>query len=185
MVEELILKYGYIIVFLGALIEGEIIILISSFYAAKGILNIYIIFSIVVCCSILIDQISFYIGYKYKNYIQNKILSRFKKTSQKAIKLAENYIIFYTLIFRFIPGIRTISPFIIGYVRFNRLYFAILNIIAAITWASIICTGGYLLGEQFKSKMLFIGIIIIIAIFIFIKSVLFKVVNYITNEPKK
>lgn len=185
MVEELIIKYGYIIVFLGALVEGEIIILLSSFYAAKGMLNIYIIFGIVVFCSIFIDQISFYIGYKYGHYIHEKFLSRFKTISNKALKLARNYIVFYTLIFRFIPGIRTISPFIIGYVKFNRLYFAILNIIAALVWASIICAGGYILGEKFKSKMLFLGIIFMIIVFIFIKSILFKVINYITNEPKK
>src|SRR5262249_34132271 len=55
--------------------------------------------------------------------------------------------------FRFIYGIRTISPIVIGAAGVGIKRFIFLNIIAAFVWANISCWGGYLLRFFFSDAI--------------------------------
>ena len=49
--------------------------------------------------------------------------------------------------FRFLYGLRTITPFALGMSRVRRGYFFLLNTLSALVWAAAMGTGGYLFGN--------------------------------------
>ena len=52
--------------------------------------------------------------------------------------------------FRFLYGLRTITPFALGMTRVRRGYFFLLNILSALVWATAVGTGGYLFGNVLR-----------------------------------
>lgn len=178
LVEYLVLNFGYLIVFVGALFEGELIITVSCVYAAQGMMNINAIFIITFVCSIITDQVCFILGRKFRKPITEKYCSeRIRALIDKALVFAINNITMYTLVFRFIPGIRTVSPFIIGMTEVNRWYFTVLNIIAAFSWSSVICTIGYRLGKTHSITTILMFLIGFIILTLLLKYIVMKFLN--------
>lgn len=149
---QFIQNYGYWAVFLGALIEGESIILTASAMAAAGYFSIYKIMLIAFGGTVLADQGLYFLGYTYGATALDWIRSRFSKMSpymDKALMFLNRYQNAYILSFRFIWGVRIISSVIIGAQKIPPMRFAVLNIIAAVVWTVVSCMAGYLLGETF------------------------------------
>jgi membrane protein DedA with SNARE-associated domain len=145
-VEAFISTWGYWAVFLGSLIEGESVILTAGVLASQGYLSLTKIILVSFVGSLLADQTLFFVGH----FWGKRLLARFPSLevpAQRAFKLLHQYNTLYILTFRFIYGIRIISPVIIGTagVAFGR--FAILNVIAAAVWAVLSCSCGYLFGD--------------------------------------
>ena len=55
------------------------------------------------------------------------------------------------LAFRFLYGLRTVSPFVIGMSEVSAVKFLLLNAIGALTWAIVIGSGGYLFGSALEA----------------------------------
>jgi membrane protein DedA with SNARE-associated domain len=55
--------------------------------------------------------------------------------------------------FRFLYGLRTITPFALGMTRVRRGYFFLLNILSALVWAAAVGIGGYLFGNVLSTIM--------------------------------
>lgn len=136
-------EWGYWVVFIGSIFEGELILLSSSAAAALGYLDIYKIFIIAFCTTVIVDQTLFFIGYKLGI---DWIIKRFPKlepAKNKAFKFLNKMDIFFIFMFRFIYGIRTISPLIIGSAHIKPIRFIICNFFSGCLWASLGCFMGY------------------------------------------
>ncbi len=55
--------------------------------------------------------------------------------------------------FRFLYGLRTITPFALGMTRVRRGYFFLLNTLSALVWAAAVGIGGYLFGNVLRIIM--------------------------------
>lgn len=143
---EFVKNWGYIAVFLGAMVEGESVILTASSMAYFGYLNIYKIMVVAFISTLLADQLLYYIGRHYGSAFFDKFPS-FKPAATRAFSLLNNYDKWFVLSFRFIYGIRIISPIVIGASGIKPKRYTPLNIIAAMVWTIISCWGGYSLGE--------------------------------------
>ena len=143
---EFIEKYGYLAVFLGSLIEGESVILTAGVLAQKGYLSLWGVMLVAFMGTLLADQLLFHLGRAHGNRLLARWPSLEAKAS-RALSLLGRYNTLYILSFRFIYGIRVISPVIIGMsgVTFKR--FSILNVIAAFIWSVLSCLAGYALGK--------------------------------------
>jgi membrane protein DedA with SNARE-associated domain len=146
-VEAFISEWGYLAVFLGSLIEGESVILTAGFLASQGYLSLYKIILVSFVGTVIADQTLFFLGHWCGDWILDRFPST-QKPAKRAFQLLHKYNTFYILTFRFIYGIRIISPVIIGAARISFLRFAILNIIAAAIWAILSCCAGYAFGEM-------------------------------------
>jgi membrane protein DedA with SNARE-associated domain len=62
----------------------------------------------------------------------------------------EGYTTLLTLTFRFLYGLRTVAPFVIGMSKISTGKFILLNITGAITWAIVLGLGGYLFGNALE-----------------------------------
>lgn len=141
---------AYWVVLFGSMIEGEIIILGASALAAAGHLSIVKIGSIVFFGTLFVDQILYFVGhFMYKNP-GRPLSERFPKLyrkSKRAVVLLKKYDVWFILMFRFVYGIRAISPVVIGLCGSTPLRFVPLNFIAALIWTTISCSLGYWLGD--------------------------------------
>ena len=54
------------------------------------------------------------------------------------------------LSFRFLYGLRTVTPFVIGMSRVSVKKFIVLNAVGALVWAAAIGSGGYLFGRALQ-----------------------------------
>lgn len=143
---HLISKFGYLIVFLASLIEGESIILTASALASQGHLNIFKIAFLVFIGTLLADQGLYFVG----RIFGKKIFARFptlKLRSKKIMLLLDKYSTLFILSFRFIYGIRILSPIVIGIAEIPPKKYMILNFIAALIWTILNCLVGYFLGD--------------------------------------
>ncbi|WP_051908834.1 DedA family protein [Candidatus Odyssella acanthamoebae] len=143
---EIVKEWGYLAVLLGSMIEGESVILTACVMAYMGYLSIAKIVAIAFLGTLVADQGLYYVGRLYGH----RILERFPKLkapSEKAFRLLKRWDIWYILSFRFIYGIRIISPVVIGAGGISPQRFIPLNFISALVWTSVSCTGGYLLGK--------------------------------------
>lgn len=174
---ELLQSYGYWIILLGTFLEGETIVIIAGVLAAQGQMS----FGGVVLCafigSSLSDQLMFSIG-KYKG---NAILARFPRLQQKkkrVARLLRKYDLLLILGFRFIYGIRNITPIVLGLSRVRHGRFLALNLAGALVWAASFTAAGYYFGQAVEellrlfgisALLILIGVILSIALFIFIR----------------
>jgi membrane protein DedA with SNARE-associated domain len=155
-VEDFLIQYGplvgYFILLLGSFVEGESVVLTAGFFAYKGYLSLPLIMLIAFIGSVTADQIIFFLGRAYgPGWLAKK--PHLKVKADKAFALLIKYNIWFIMGFRFIYGIRTISPFVIGTSGISVKRFAILNIIAGVIWAVISCLLGYMLGYWFADEI--------------------------------
>ena len=154
--EDVLIQYGptvgYILLLLGSFVEGESVVLTAGFFSFKGYLSFPAIVLIAFLGSTFADQLLFFFGRIYgPGMIERK--PKLRDKAHKAFDLLHKYHIWFILGFRFIYGIRTVSPFIIGASGISIKRFAILNVIAAAIWSLLSCSGGYLLGYFFADEL--------------------------------
>ncbi|MBR1943933.1 MAG: VTT domain-containing protein [Alphaproteobacteria bacterium] len=136
-------EWGYWVVFIGSIFEGEIILISSSAAAALGYLDIYKIFVIASFTTVIVDNILFFIGYKFGIDWIVKKFPKLEPAKDKAFKFLNKMDMFFIFMFRFIYGIRTISPLIIGSAHIKPIRFFVCNIFSGLLWASLGCFIGY------------------------------------------
>ncbi|MGA1829934.1 DedA family protein [Rhizobium wenxiniae] len=144
--EHLISQYGVLAVFLGAAFEGETAVFLGGVFAHRHFMSWWEAATAAAIGSFAADQAWFFAG-RYANRLA--LVQRFLKTdaAQKVSQLLEAHPTGFILAFRFIYGMRTVSPIAIGLSSVPALRFVILNFIAAVVWAVLITTIGYLFGN--------------------------------------
>jgi len=147
--EELVSTYGYAAIGIGAFIEGETILILGGLAAHRGYLELPWVIFCAFCGTLFGDQLYFYIGRtKGKNAIENR--PHWKSKSEKVYLFLEKHQILLILGFRFLYGLRTVTPFIIGSSSISPSLFLILNILGASIWAIVIGILGYLFGHTLE-----------------------------------
>lgn len=147
--ESFLTNYGYLAVFLGSTIEGELILLTAGYFAYQGFLDLKWVIVFAFLGTLIADQVCFFIGRHYGP----KLLERFpilKQKSERVFRLLHTYKNVFIMTFRFVYGIRIASPLIIGAGQISARRFTILNFPAAIIWAISIAWLGYIFGGTFN-----------------------------------
>jgi membrane protein DedA with SNARE-associated domain len=146
LLERLIGEYGVLAVFLGAAAEGETAAFLGGVFAHRQLIP-YWQAALAACLgSFAADQFFFLAGrYATKwSYVQKLLGS---KPIERVTRLLEAHPTGFILAFRFIYGIRTISPVAIGVSTVSALRFVTLNAIAALIWGVLITAIGFLAGQ--------------------------------------
>lgn len=149
MLSEMIAKYGYLAVFVGTFFEGETILVLGGFAAHRGYLELPYVMLAAFAGTFLGDQIYYFIGRRWGVRLLDK-RPRWRERSAKAMALLHKYDVIFILSFRFIYGVRSVSPFVIGMSGISPLRFMPLNLLAAFIWAVAVGLLGYVFGEVFQ-----------------------------------
>jgi len=84
---DLLTKYGYAIIFLLVIIEGPMVTIISSFLAASGYLNVFILYPLIVTADLFADVLWYFVGYLGRKNIVNRWGRFFGLTPDKIARL--------------------------------------------------------------------------------------------------
>ena len=161
---DLSVEYGawfYLLTFAWTFIEGETFVIVAGFAAAQGLLNAPLLLLAAWLGSYAGDQCYFWIGRNFGL----RLLSRrpwWRERVDAALAWVKRYDKWFILSFRFIYGIRNISSFALGISGIGWRRFLILNLIAALLWASAFVGAGFfcgraaerVLGEQHRFSVL-------------------------------
>lgn len=151
-IEKLIETYGYFALFVGTLLEGETIVVIAGFAARRGYLRLEFVVLVSFIGTLVIDQLFFFIGrLKGKSFLHRRL--GWRPQIERANRLLTRYDTWLILGFRFIYGMRTVSPLVIGMSEVKTRRFVVLNIIAAMVWAIVIATSGYFFGAALETLL--------------------------------
>lgn len=148
--ESLVSTYGYVAILLGTFLEGETILVVGGFAAHRGYLKLPWVILAAFLGTLSSDQLFFFLGRRHATYILAK-RPTWRERIEKVNALWERYSTLYILAFRFLYGLRTVSPFVIGTSSVPTRRFVALNVVGALVWASTVATGGYLFGVALES----------------------------------
>lgn len=150
--------------------------------AQKSGINIYILIPLLICAAVLGDNINYFVG----KFFSDKMLSiKFKGkpvVKQEWLDQVHEYFEKYgtktIIIARFMPIVRTITPFVSGVGKMNYKTFLPYDIFGGILWVSSVTLAGYFLGTiPFVEKNLekfILGIVFLSVLPMIIKAIQFK-----------
>ncbi|MDD5577727.1 MAG: DedA family protein [Methylobacter sp.] len=140
-------EYGYIILFLWSIMEGEMGLIMAGTMAHTGDMQYFMAIFVGGLGGFTGDQIYFYIGRLNKGFIQRKLQSQRLKFAIAHLLLKKYG---WPIIFmqRYMYGLRTVIPMSIGITKYSAKRFAFINLISAWVWAAITITPAYLFGEE-------------------------------------
>lgn len=147
--DALLQHYGLAALFVGAAVEGETVVVAGGLLAHKGYVPLGGAMAAASAGSFVADQLFFLAGRRFRDHRWVKSV-REKPAFARALGWLERYPIGFIFAFRFIYGLRTVSPVAIGTSRVEARTFLIVNIVAAIVWGVTFTTIGYLFGRQFE-----------------------------------
>ncbi|QPK65418.1 DedA family protein [Methylomonas sp. LL1] len=175
--EQLIIDYGYLALFIGTFLEGETILVIAGFLAHSGYLQLPWVISAAFLGTFAGDQTFFYLGrFKGIRFLEKRPLWHSK--TDKVFDLLHRHQIKVVLGFRFLYGVRNVTPFVIGASRMHPVKFFILNFLGALIWAIAVGYLGYefgdiaqsILGEIKQYEIHFLVGLIVIGLLLFWRS---------------
>ena len=144
---ELLKEYGYIVLFLWSILEGEMGLIMAGLFSHTGDMNYFMSIFVAGLGGFTGDQIYFWIGRYSKRYIR-KVMSKHRAKFALAHLLLEKYGWILIFLQRYMYGLRTIIPMSIGVTRYSAKKFAIINLLSAWIWASITISLSYYFGEE-------------------------------------
>ncbi len=190
----LLAKYGYYGILVWTFLEGETIVIIAGLMAPKIGLDLRLIALCAFTGGLLSDQLMFLLG-KFKG---EKLLHRFPglaRRMEKATVLFKKYDTLLILSFRFVYGVRNITPIMLGISGVSYKKFFFLNILGAAVWATSFTYGGYYAGQSFLAFVawvghgifyVIVGILALLALLWFIRSqiVVRRTVKFVKQQQE-
>ena len=124
-------------------------LVLGCFAAHRGYLELTWVLVSAFLGTLLNGQILFYIGrVKGENILEKR--PNLKSKIEKALVLLNSHQSLLILGFRFLYGLRTVTPFLLGASRVSPFRFLILNILGAFIWTIVIGIMGYLFGHALE-----------------------------------
>lgn len=149
-IESLIADYGLPALFAGAALEGETVTMIGGAAVHRGLLDFWPAVAAAALGSFVGDQAWFLAG----RYLRDNAHVRKLTGSagfQHARAIFDRHPAAFVFGFRFIYGMRTISPIAIGATDYPASHFVVLNALAAVVWGWLFVTLGYWFGTGIEA----------------------------------
>ncbi|MBL8188758.1 MAG: DedA family protein [Acidobacteria bacterium] len=147
--ESLIINYGYWLLFFGVMLEGETFLVIGAFLAHRGYLSLPLVILTAFISTIAIDQVYFWLGRtKGSRFLATR--PTWKARVDKVNAKLSRWQMALVIGFRFVYGLRSVTPFVIGMSDFSARRFLLLNLAGGAVWAVIIGLLGYAFGHAME-----------------------------------
>ncbi len=177
--EDFIATYGYPAIITGTFLEGETTVLAAGYLASLDYLSLP---WVAVCAFLgtwIGDSTYFFIGRRWGAALLEK-RPAWRPAAERALRLLHRYHAIFILSFRFVYGIRTVSPFAIGMSGVSPARFILLNMVASAIWAVLFSSIGHLVGSALSStveetelyEVYFLGVIVGIGMILWLAQLL-------------
>ncbi len=169
-IESFISQYGLAAIFLGAAFEGETSVVTGGLLAHQHMLPLVGSTAAAVTGSFFADQLFFFAGRHYRDTKRVRRIAE-KPAFAKALDTLDRHPTVFILGFRFLYGLRTISPIAIGTSHIPARTFVVLNAISALVWGVVFTAIGYVFGDglielvdKVMPKQKLVGVAILVAV---------------------
>lgn len=150
---HLFAEYGYLVIFLGLFIEGEVFLLASSLLAYMAGYPLWSVVAVAIVASCLSDSLWFYAGkrmgeermLKYGKYVflprlrYESIKKFFQENGKKTLFFA-----------KFIYGMGRIIIFVSSVAGARFKMFAVMDFLATTVWSIALCTFAYVSADYYN-----------------------------------
>jgi membrane protein DedA with SNARE-associated domain len=142
----LLAHYGYWAILVGTFFEGETVLVLGGLAAHRGYLHFWPVVAVAFVGSVAGDQLYFQLGRRRgAPFLRRR--PRWGASAARARELVRRYETPVILGFRFLFGLRTVTPFVLGMGGVSPLRFSVLNALSALLWAVVVAGVGYALGD--------------------------------------
>src|SRR5919206_2986401 len=193
---SLIAQYGYVIVFLGVMLEsagvplpGETILIAAGFLVQQGHLDLgdAIIFGIL--GAVVGDQIGYWVGREGGRRFVLR-WGRYVLITQERLERAEGFFARHggkaVFLARFVAGLRVFGALVAGISRMRWRTFLFYNALGGALWATAVVTVGYLLGGSLNLIERWAGrASILLAILIALAIALYLAYRWVSTHPEQ
>ncbi len=169
-IESFISQYGLAAIFLGAAFEGETSVVTGGLLAHQHLLPLVGSAVAAVTGSFFADQLFFFVGRHYRDTKRVRRVAE-KPAFAKALDTLDRHPTIFILGFRFLYGLRTISPIAIGTSHIPARTFVVLNAISALVWGVVFTAIGYVFGDglielvdKVMPRQKLVGVAILVAV---------------------
>jgi membrane-associated protein len=189
---ELIRNYGlwtYLILFLIIFCEtglvvtpflpGDSLLFMAGTFAARGDLNVFLLFILLTAASIIGDTTNYWIGHYVGPKVFHKENVRFlnKKHLERTHAFYEKYGGKTIIMAKFIPIIRTFAPFVAGVGSMTYWRFVTYNVIGGTLWVGICVFAGFFFGNIEIVRRNF-SLVVVAIVFISVLPVIVEFVRH-------
>jgi membrane protein DedA with SNARE-associated domain len=145
MLEALVIRWGYWAIGLGAFLEGESILVAAGALAHRGLLSLPLVMLSAFLGSVTGDQVWFQLGRRFGQGLLERRPKWKSRVGAVQHRLDRHGTIF-VFGFRFIYGVRTITPALLGLSGYPATRFVLLNVAGAGVWVVVVASAGWALG---------------------------------------
>ncbi len=133
----------------GFFLPGDSLLFAAGFLASQGVFDLFLLILTLCIAAILGDAVNYYLGLQLEEHVFEKGRIRFVKHSHliAAKEFYEKHGGVAIVLARFVPLVRTFTPFVAGIARMSYRQFAFYNIIGGIGWVLSMTLAGYFLGN--------------------------------------
>ena len=150
--EDFLGQWGYLAVLIGTFLEGETVPVLAGFAAHQGYLRLDLVILCAFTGSLIGDQTWFWVGRRFGRQWMKRHPGR-AADAERVAQLLDRWGDWFVLSFRFLYGIRAISPVAIGLSSIPAWRFALLNLVSALVWAVTVGCLGYFFGNAVESVL--------------------------------
>lgn len=148
--ESAIAQFGLLAIFLGAGTEGEAAAVAGGLVAHRQLIPLWQVGLASFAGSLTTGQVLFLLTRSGRESALMCKLSA-KPAYQTVTRALEKRPLGFILVYRFIFGVRTLTPLILGGSQLSAARFAVLNAVAAALWAAVFTGLGYGFGTGIES----------------------------------
>ena len=148
--QQAIVAYGPLAIFLGAAFEGQAAVIAGGFLAHQNLVPLWLALACAAAGSGLIDQGLFLAG---RHFRSARLVVRAARSPgfARALGFIERHPVSYVFAFRYLVGLRLVSPIALGITAIPSATFALLNAAAAVVWAGVFTGLGYGFGQTIET----------------------------------
>jgi membrane-associated protein len=134
---------------IGFFLPGDSLLFSVGFASGAAGVNVYLLAAMLMCAAIIGDNIGYFLGYHTGPRIFNRPKSRLfrpdhlQRTRDFYAKYGARAIVYA----RFIPIVRTCTPFVSGVARMPYSRFLLFSLLGGTLWIGFMMTLGYQLGQ--------------------------------------
>ena len=161
-------------------LPGDSLLFAAGSFAALGSLDIRLLFLLLLGAAVLGDNVNYAVGHYLGPRVFHYQRSRFFNPDhlRKTHRFYERYGVKTIIIARFVPIVRTFSPFVAGIGAMSYLRFLAFDVVGGILWVGICTCAGYFFGNlPFVRKNFSLVIVAIVLV-----SVLPALVEYLRHR---
>ena len=144
--ESLLITYGYPILFVGILLEGEAFLILAAYLAHRGYFSLPVVIGLATLASFTMAQIWFVLGNRFGPALLNR-RPAWQARLVRVDTLLQRYGSSLVLGFRALFGLRTLIPVAIGISTYPTRQFALLNGLGALIWALVVALAGNTIAQ--------------------------------------